>query len=138
MIDLKWSLFDPDSVDKTSVIYPSQPDNFIVTPSFIKIFKEMPLRMLWLYAHANISNATEIYIIGYSFPKADVLARQLLLHVNESINNIIIIDPLNDNSNEVDKRIDIVSMLPWKKDNNFWDNKTEIIRKTFAEYSKDL
>jgi len=98
----------------------------------------MPLRMLWLYAHENISKATEIYIIGYSFPKADVLARQLLLHLNESVNKIIIVDPLNYGLNEDDKRDDIKSMLPWKKDDNFWDNKIEINRQTFTEYVNAL
>lgn len=136
--DIDWNLFDPAGISKTSFIYPSSPTNFIVTPSFIKIFEGMSLRMLWLYAHENISKATEIYIIGYSFPKADALARQLLLHVNESVNKMIVVDPLSDGFNETDKLNDLISMLPWKKDNYFWDKIIEINRQTFNEYVRAL
>lgn len=104
---------------------------------FVKTFEDMPLRMMWKYAQESLSEAAEIYIMGYSFPKADILARQLLLHVNESLKKIIVIDPLTDTCHETDKCEDIIPMLPWNIDLHFWAKKIEIIKQRFDDYAKD-
>lgn len=137
-IDLKWNIFDPDKISQTSIVYPTPPEHFIITPSFIKTFKAVPLRMLWHRAHESILEASEIYITGYSFPKADVLARQLLLYIDPSIiEKIIVVDPLSDGCSEIDKREDLISMLPWIREDDFWINRIEIITKTLEQYTLD-
>jgi hypothetical protein len=136
LIDLDWNLFDPEKISQTSFVYSTPPYNFIITPSFIKIFKEMPLRMVWLYAHKSVSEASEIYISGYSFPKADILSRQLLLNSNDSINKITVIDNLSDGCAKSEKREDIISMLSWKREADFWDDKIEIKTQTIEQYVK--
>ncbi|HKZ56635.1 MAG TPA: hypothetical protein VJ024_02925, partial [Thermodesulfovibrionales bacterium] len=118
-----------------SIVYPTPPEHFIITPSFIKTFKAMPLRMLWCRAHESILEASEIYIIGYSFPKADVMARQLLLYIDPSIiEKIIVVDPLSDGCSDIDKREDIISMLPWRREDDF---RIEIETKTLEQYTLD-
>lgn len=137
LANINWNLFDPARISQTNIVYSYPPNNFIITPSFVKMFKEMPLRMMWRRAHESILEASEIYIIGYSFPKADVLARQLLLYVTPTkINKITVIDPLGDSCSESAKREDIISMLPWESDSNFWATKIEIISKTLEQYTQ--
>ena len=132
-VDIDWDSFDPQNISQTVHCYTKPPMNFIITPSFLKIFRQMPLRMLWRYAEEAIQEASIIYIIGYSFPKADEMARHLLLHAGNSIVNIKVIDPLSDECTESDKREDIISMLPWNQDLEFWNSKITIIRSKFEE-----
>ena len=136
LIDLKWNIFDPQEIPQTSIVYPAPPANFIITPSFIKTFEAMPLRMLWRCVHESISQAAEVYIIGYSFPQADVLARQLLLYSGPSIvEKIIVVDPLSDSCSNIDKREDIISMLPWRSEDDFWIDRIEIITKPLEQFT---
>lgn len=131
-IEINWGLFNPEGISRGG--NHGQRDNFIITPSFLKTFEEMPIKMIWKYAQKSLSEAEEIYIIGYSFPKADILARQLLMHVNESLKKIIVIDPLTDTYSKADKREDIISMLSWTTDSHFWANKIKIIEEQFKDY----
>ncbi len=136
MIELDWNIFDPAEILKPWVTSPKPSNNFIIIPSFVKMYEEMPLRMLWRYAFKSISEASEIYIVGYSFPKADILARQMLLHASDSVKRIIVIDPLSEDSGELHKREDIFSMLPWNEDYRYWFDKIEIKTQTLEQYLK--
>ncbi len=131
---LDWDRFNPVGIHLDTYCKPF--NNFIIIPSFVKMYEEMPLRMLWLYAHKSISEASEIYIIGYSFPKADILSRQLLLHASDSVKRIIVIDPLPEGCREIDKREDINSMLPWRAVDRYWFDKIEIKTQTLEQYLK--
>lgn len=133
-IELDWKCFSPQKIPTTSLGWTSKYP-FVITPSFLKMLKEAALRMLWLSAQKSITEATEIYVVGYSFLEADILARQLLLYVNpDKIKKIIVIDPLSDACSETDKRGDIRSMLPLSNENK----KIEIIIKTLKDYTKSL
>ena len=137
-IGLNWDLFDPDKKSRTVEV--SKFWNTIITPSFMKTFELMPLRMMWIYAQKSIAEAEKIYIVGYSFPKADALARNLLLNANfETLQKIIIIDPLTTDFSElenkkVEKREDIISMLPWQKDSYWGVENIKIIPESLSDY----
>ena len=136
MIDLYWNKFDPENMPSTWNTT-SRPFNnfiFIIIPSYIKMYEDMALRMLWLNAHKSISEASEIYIVGYSFPKADILSRQLLLHASDSIKRIIVIGPLSEGCKEIDKKEYIFSMFPWKEDHKHFFDKIEIETRTLNQY----
>jgi len=137
LVGLDWNLFDPDNKSKTVEV--SKFTHSIITPSFMKTFELMPLRMMWISAQKSIAKAEKIYIVGYSFPKADALARNLLLNANfETLQKIIIIDPLTTDFSElenkkIEKANDTISMLPWQKDDG-WKEKIEIVSEGLKDY----
>lgn len=125
-IDLAWNhddkkiRFDPKNIfGYTSFNNPGY--SFLVAPSFIKSFEHPAPRHLWIRARENIKQAEEIWVIGYSFPKADILSRDLLMSASSELKIIKIIDPL-DHKRAKDKAYDVQDMLPWEL-----HNKAEII-----------
>lgn len=52
--------------------------NFIITPTFMKSLNNLHLRTIWHNAFLDLTEATNIVFIGYSFPKADFEMRCLL------------------------------------------------------------
>jgi NAD-dependent SIR2 family protein deacetylase len=52
--------------------------NFIITPTFMKSLNNLHLRNIWNNAFLDLTEATELVFIGYSFPKADFELRCLL------------------------------------------------------------
>jgi hypothetical protein len=51
--------------------------HFIIAPTLFKSFTLPALRRLWFTALQALAGASQIYIIGYSLPKADILSHQL-------------------------------------------------------------
>ncbi len=51
---------------------------FFVTPTFLKVFDNPHIRMVWHNAHIELAEATEVVFIGYSLPHADYHLRTLL------------------------------------------------------------
>ena len=51
--------------------------HFIIAPTLFKPFTLPALRRLWFAALNALAGASEVYIIGYSLPKADILSHQL-------------------------------------------------------------
>lgn len=52
----------------------------LVTPTKFKIYENRLIKETWSIAKKSISEATEIYFIGYSLPEADIEIRCLLLN----------------------------------------------------------
>ena len=53
----------------------------LIEPSFIKQTDEIPVyRKIWQKARGALAKADAIYIIGYSLPGADIMAKNLLVH----------------------------------------------------------
>lgn len=50
----------------------------ILMPTFLKAMSDVQFKMIWNQAAKEISEATKIVFIGYSFPQADFELRQLL------------------------------------------------------------
>lgn len=53
-------------------------EHFFVTPTFLKVFDNVHLKMIWHNAYHELSEASEVVFIGYSFPEADYHLRALL------------------------------------------------------------
>lgn len=51
--------------------------HFIIAPTLFKSFTLPALRRLWFTALKALAGASQVYIIGYSLPKADILSHQL-------------------------------------------------------------
>lgn len=51
--------------------------HFIIAPTLFKSYTLPALRQLWFRALKSLSDAGEIYFIGYSLPEADILSYQL-------------------------------------------------------------
>lgn len=59
------------------VVHP-QLDPFFITPTFLKVFDNPHIQMTWHNAYVEISEASELVFIGYSFPEADYHFRTFL------------------------------------------------------------
>lgn len=53
-------------------------EHFFVTPTFLKVFDNVHLKTIWHNAYHELSEASEVVFIGYSFPEADYHLRALL------------------------------------------------------------
>jgi hypothetical protein len=51
---------------------------FFVTPTFLKIFDNPHIRMIWHNAYIELVEATRVVFVGYSLPEADYHLRALL------------------------------------------------------------
>ncbi len=53
----------------------------LIEPSFIKQIDDIPTyRHIWQRAREELARAEAVYIIGYSLPDADIMAKNLLVH----------------------------------------------------------
>lgn len=52
--------------------------HFIIAPTLFKSFTLPALRRLWFIALQALAGASQVFFIGYSLPKADILSHQLL------------------------------------------------------------
>ena len=59
-------------------VKPPHLGGIIITPTFMKTLSELHLKSIWQNAFLELSKATEIVFIGYSFPDADFEMRCLL------------------------------------------------------------
>lgn len=123
--------FDPDNVFQHTTIA-QEGISFIIAPSYVKSFENSVLKALWRTARKAIANAGEIIIIGYSFPKADVLSRDLLQSARATLKSITIIDPLPDQQMH-EHAWDVNSMLPWSLVDKV---RIDTIPKKFEEHTK--
>lgn len=53
-------------------------EHFFITPTFLKVFENVHLKMIWHNAYHELSEASEVVFVGYSFPEADYHLRALL------------------------------------------------------------
>jgi len=53
-------------------------EHLFVTPTFLKVFDNVHLKMIWHNAYHELAEAAEVVFIGYSFPDADYHLRALL------------------------------------------------------------
>jgi hypothetical protein len=53
-------------------------NHIIITPTFLKSLNTLQLKNIWHNAFMDLSEATNIYFVGYSFPDADFELRYLL------------------------------------------------------------
>jgi hypothetical protein len=84
-----------DCNEPKTVPYGDSPPS-LIEPSFIKTIDKAPAyRQVWRRAREALEKADVIYIIGYSLPDADILARNLLAETigNGENKNINIINP---------------------------------------------
>ena len=51
---------------------------FFVTPTFLKVFENPHIRMVWHNAYMELVEATRVVFVGYSLPEADYHLRALL------------------------------------------------------------
>lgn len=51
---------------------------FFVTPTFLKVFENPHIRMIWHNAYMELVEATRVVFVGYSLPEADYHLRALL------------------------------------------------------------
>jgi len=91
----------------------------IITPTFIKLFNKSIEIDLVKRAVNAVKNASEIYFIGYSLPKADTVSNFIFSFINKG-SKIYIINP---NAMEIKKRIARVFNL---KNDNIIDENIEI------------
>jgi hypothetical protein len=67
----------------------------LIDPSYLKTFENENIKMLWQKADVAIQECDELFIIGYSFPMADLSAQQLMAGaVRKSMaSKIVIVNP---------------------------------------------
>ncbi len=106
----------------------------IITPTFIKSLNNIHLKSIWHNAYLDLSNASEIVFIGYSFPEADFELRYLLKKAIRPDANIKVILHQVDNptahlncikktcSNESKILIEQKLNLPYKRYKSFFGN----------------
>ncbi|MBF0465472.1 MAG: SIR2 family protein [Nitrospirae bacterium] len=77
-------------------------ETFLVPPTWNK--SDTKIKDVWTEVYKELSTATRLIIIGYSFPETDIYAKSLLalaINNNKNLQNIYFINP---DTNEVKKR----------------------------------
>jgi len=62
-----------DSKNKTPKLEP-----FFITPTYLKVFDNAHIQMIWHNAHTELAEADKIVFVGYSLPEADYHLRTLM------------------------------------------------------------
>jgi hypothetical protein len=72
---------------------------FVIEPSFIKPIEQKELLDIWDEARSVLEKAREIFIVGYSMPKADASAQNLIVHslrANSNLPKVTVVNPDKD------------------------------------------
>jgi hypothetical protein len=72
------------------------PDSALIFPQSTKAFEEPPFNMLWVSAAKALQRATELFIVGYSFPLSDFHSDMLFrlnVGMKRDLKRIVIINP---------------------------------------------
>lgn len=77
----------------------------IITPTYLKSFNSYALKNIWQNAYLELSEATELIFIGYSFPYADFELKYILKKAINSSCNIKVILHANDDKLKYIKQI---------------------------------
>lgn len=91
----------------------------IITPTFLKSLNSVHVKNIWQSAYLELSDATDIYFIGYSFPEADFEFRYLLKKAISHSAKIRIVLHQNDNPEFINAKIKKLS----KKNKNIIEKK---------------
>jgi len=67
----------------------------LIEPSYLKIFENQRIKELWQKAESDIEECNELFVIGYSFPAADISAQQLIATAirKSNVSKIVIVNP---------------------------------------------
>jgi len=67
----------------------------LIDPSYLKTFENEKIKELWQKADSAIQECNELFIMGYSFPRADISAQQLIARAvrKSMISKIVIVNP---------------------------------------------
>jgi hypothetical protein len=64
---------DKESENKAPKLEP-----FFITPTYLKVFDNAHIQMIWHNAHTELAEADKIVFVGYSLPEADYHLRTLM------------------------------------------------------------
>lgn len=110
-----------------------QPDgvlNVIIPPTWYKTNYLDVFTKVWLLSIEEISKATHLFIIGYSFPKTDVFFEQLLtlgLHDNKNLKRVVVINPSEATGASLDSLFD-----------KHFLNRVLFIQKNFEDFGRHV
>jgi len=108
--------------------------HILITPTFLKSLNTLQLKNIWHNAFMDLSEATNIYFIGYSFPDADFELRYVLKKALKQDAKIKVILHYLDNPDEYNKYFNIEYFqknyinvedrlnLPYKRYKTFFNN----------------
>lgn len=106
--------------DKSIITEAKQLQPFFITPTYLKNLGNAHIQSIWNNAFIEISEATNIVFIGYSFPESDFFVRSLLKRATNKNTNINVILTKNDKPKEADK---FSSNYPTVRYKNFFGDK---------------
>ena len=98
---------------------------FIVPPTWNKVSYNVELlRHVWQIARMELEQASRLFIIGYSLPSTDSFFKYLLalgLSKNNSLQEIILIDPAKDENSLRERYLDFIARFFGVDNFSFWN-----------------
>lgn len=104
----------------------------VIPPTFTKQIEAIPkLQLLWNLSRREISDATEIILIGVSLAPSDFLLRWLLKHATYPIRNdparVIVVNP-NEEHRERAKEVMAVKIYPYNTIEEYLNSSNKVLR----------
>jgi NAD-dependent SIR2 family protein deacetylase len=83
--------------------------NVIITPTFLKDLNNLQLKNIWHNAYLDLSEASEVIFLGYSFPDADFELRYILKKALKSNVKIKVILHPSDDPKNLNKKLNCLN-----------------------------